>query len=401
MQRLFNALLVAVAAISISACAVEATPEAVEGGRLGGLNLALTGEQVANAGAIEVAITEAGQSAPLVVDSFTPNSSEVERNFRIPPGTYDIGVKVFDPAGALIAGGTAGGVTVSPGDNAVSVVLVPTAEDLSDVLIAFAQPPVKIGSIAADGNTDQDGTLSVTAIVASTADFDPDAPPSVSVFAAILLANGPDGAENDHLSFSLEKDATDETRFVGSVPADWIGRATMQVTVIADGQVVDTTTKDVIGIPSDTTLAIADVLAKNLSVLPDGTLAKISGLSTTDFKLDAAGISELNSAIAVLNKSIAAGTMVLDADMGNVINPLMFATLGYWQCVFKILKCEALSVGCIAAVPGALIGCAAACEASIGLACVLCVSAAGGGAVALCDSAITCWQEAKKQRCIP
>ncbi len=366
---------------------------------LGSVSLALTGESVANAGSIEVEITETGESDPTLVDEFAPNASEVARNFRIPPGVYDIGVKVFAPDGALVATGDAPGVTVSPGDNDLAVTLVPTEEDLSDLFVALQDPPVKFSSISADGLTDQDGFLGVTAIVQPTGD---DAlPEGLLITGQISLFDGPNDLESPHGSFVMAPTG-DGATFSGSLPADWVGRATMEITALVDGQVVDKTTKDVIGIPSDATREIAAAIGSNLTVADDGTLGTIEGLSTdSGFTLADAGLEQLNGAISVINDAVLAGDFIVDADLSNVTGALAFATLGYWQCVLKILKCEVLSAGCIASPGAAVVACAEVCAGTLGLGCVACISAASGGTIALCDAAVKCWQEAKKQRCIP
>ena len=73
----------------------------------------------------------------------------------------------------------------------------------------------------------------------------------------------------------------------------------------------------------------------------------------------------------------------------------------FWQCFFKVLKCELLTLGCIAAAPAAVLACEAVCAGTLGLGCATCIAYATGGAVALCDSALTCWKEAFEEACVP
>jgi hypothetical protein len=74
---------------------------------------------------------------------------------------------------------------------------------------------------------------------------------------------------------------------------------------------------------------------------------------------------------------------------------------GYWWCVAKILKCEVISAGCLASAPACMVACKTACVGSLGMGCVACVTACTGGAVALCDSAVDCWSDARNWSCIP
>ena len=390
-------------ALTIAACAAgpEAAPTSPSDD-FGSLSLALTGDEVAGAGSIEIDITEQGAESALFSDKFTPGASTVERNFRLPTGVYDIAVRVLNPDGDLIAAGDAPGITVAPGDNPTGITLVPVGEDLGDLLISFNQPPVKISVIAADGNTQQNGLMNITAVMAPTEDFEKNPPTSVFLAGRIVLINAPDGLVKDHTSFSLVADTENPNLFRGTVLADWLGRATMEVTLFADGQVVDTTTKNVIGLPSDETRELGDALAQNISVQSDGTIAPISSLSTpSGFQLNAAGIVLLNQAIDTVNGAVKDENFVVASDLSNVTAALLFATLGYWECVFKVLKCEILTLGCIAAAPAAAVACAAVCEGTLGLACVACITAGAGATVALCDDALACWQEARKQGCVP
>ncbi len=77
-----------------------------------------------------------------------------------------------------------------------------------------------------------------------------------------------------------------------------------------------------------------------------------------------------------------------------------WAQWGYWRCVWQILKCEAISLGCLAAAPATVIACASACTVT-GPACIICMTAGLGGTVALCDSAWDCWSTAWDHGCIP
>ncbi|MEM3647341.1 MAG: hypothetical protein QW334_04270 [Thermofilum sp.] len=65
----------------------------------------------------------------------------------------------------------------------------------------------------------------------------------------------------------------------------------------------------------------------------------------------------------------------------------------YLWCVWKTLTCEALTAGCLASFPAAYTTCASACIGTLSFGCITCVVAAGGGVVALCDSAWGCWDE--------
>lgn len=74
---------------------------------------------------------------------------------------------------------------------------------------------------------------------------------------------------------------------------------------------------------------------------------------------------------------------------------------GYWRCVGHVLKCEILALGCIAAVPASVVGCAAVCAKTALFGCVACIMFAAGSTVALCGEAWNCIVTGRARGCIP
>lgn len=144
-------------------------------------------------------------------------------------------------------------------------------------------------------------------------------------------------------------------------------------------------------------------LKENLVLQDDGTLRGIeaSGEMSKILSLEKAQIENMNLAINEINESVLFGYFVIEPDFSNVAAPILLAARGYWWCVAKVLKCELLTVGCIAAAPACAASCAAVCTGTAGLGCVACVAACTAGGIALCDSAYDCWVQASDAGCIP
>lgn len=80
------------------------------------------------------------------------------------------------------------------------------------------------------------------------------------------------------------------------------------------------------------------------------------------------------------------------------------AQWGYWACVGQVILCEVYTAACFVGAPVCYAGCVALCTgAGPGyLICmVACIIACTGGTLAICATALACWQTACAQGCVP
>lgn len=400
LRRTIHVALVALAAAALGACASgEQPPRLVgEAPEYGTVRLALSADHAELASRVELRF-EPADGGDAIVDDFglDGDPSLLSRNYRVPPGDYTIIATGTDERGDTVLEGARPDTVIEPGDNVIDLFLTPTAEDLSDVYIGIDSPSVGIGHVAADGDAREGGLVRIQVEAKLT---DGASAPARLGAEGRVLVEGPDG-EVPLLQVELVPDPDNPMRFAGEAPADWLGPARVEVRLLQDGAVADSTTKSINVHPSPETQemvrAVSEVLVQN----EDGTFQRVREPIVTEsgFVLQGEGLAQLNEALSRMNEAAFAGDYVLG--LGNVPAALVFASLGYWACVAKVLKCELLTAGCIASAPAAALACAEVCAGTAGLGCAACIVAAVGGVVDICDSAYDCWVEARRQGCVP
>lgn len=365
---------------------------------LASVHLALSGAELNNAAQMVVSFeNESGDE--VIADSFDLGSGPdvVSRNYRLPPGDYVVEAQALDAAGDVALEGSKA-TTVNPGDNEITVVLRAPGEDLGDLKVDFKVPEVKIDFVGATGDTLEGGVLDV--VVQLTPPDDPANPPALGV-SVWLVAPDATFTTSPLTQAQLNPNPSNPLRFEGQLDADFLGAAELQVEVIEDGEVADTTVKQIVGHPTPETEELVAALGNELTLNPDGTLQTITGLTTpSGISLTPDGVDSLNGSIDLINQSVLAGEFNVAADFGNVAPALIFASKSYAWCVLKIIQCELYTAGCIAAAPAAAAACGAVCAGTAGIGCVSCIIAATAGGVAICESAYNCWSQAKKERCL-
>lgn len=401
-RTLWRAALSLIVAVSGTACATGDAPttEASVPGQTASVSLALKGDTLGDAATMAVRFIDEATGDAVIDDAFAlgGGADTTSRNYRLSPGTYTVDAVAKDEASETTLLGGATGVIVAPGDNAIDLLLRNPSEDLGDLKIGFDLDGPQIQFVSATGDALEGSTFGVTAQIAAG---DPAALQGVTVQGHVV-ALGPGFEEQELLTFELSPVASKPGLFAGQAPADCLGPIDVHIDVASDGQLADTTTKTVVCHPSAETFEKAVALGKALVVLEDGTLAPVKALQTpSGFELSPQGIAALNEAIATINIAVLSGDMLIAADLSNVMQPLIFASAGYWWCVGKILLCEAYSAGCVLAAPAVVAGCGTVCAGTLGLGCISCVVAGGAGGIALCQSAYDCWVDAKKNGCVP
>jgi hypothetical protein len=332
-------------------------------------------------------------------DTFTVGAdpSLLSRNYRLAPGEYEITASGRDENGDVVIEGHQDRVNVQPGNNDIALVLRPTAEDLGDLYVELDSPDVSVGFVAADGDAREGGVFRLQVAV----NLNPEAemPEDLRVEATVFV-RGPDG-ELPLMDVPFNVDPSNALKFNAEGPADWLGAARVDIRVIQDGGLADRTEKQVNGHPSAETMEMVRAIEEALVSNEDGTLQPVREpiIAGEGLTLEGEGLIALNSAVERFNAQALEAGIVLDPAFVAVA--AYYASLGYWACVLKVLKCELLTAGCIAAAPAAVIACGEVCVGTLGLGCVACVVAAVGATIHICDSALDCWTEARREGCVP
>ncbi len=398
-ERTFRVAAVALAAVAFTACATgEEAPTVVgDAPAYGTVHLALSAEHGDLAERVELRFDPVGEGEP-IVDEFAlgADASLASRNYRLPPGDYDISAVGFGADGDRVLEGSAPRTNVQPGDNVVALLLSPTGEDLADVYVTLDSPSVAIGYVATDGDAREGGLVRIQ--VRATV-VDDEAPIDLLGVTGRVFVEGPDG-ERPLIDVEFAGDPDEPLRFDAQLPADWLGEARLEVHLLEDGAVADRTSKAINGHPSAETMEMVRAVSEVLVQDDDGTFRPIGEPIVTEsgFALEGEGLDALNAALTRMNDAAIEGDFALG--VGNVPAALVYASFGYWGCVAKVLQCEVLTAACIAAAPAAAAGCAAVCVETAGLGCVACIATATGGVVAVCGSAYDCWVEARRQGCL-
>ncbi len=396
---MFKSSLCACLALSLvlGACGQQDTGVRVleEEASYGTVKLQLSAEHAELAARLELTfLNEAGER---IEDAFETagDPSLLTRNYRIPPGDYAIEAAGIDADGNTVLEGNVPHTTVEPGNNTIELLLTPTAEDLGDVYVELDSPNVTVGFVAADGDAREGGFARVQVQVDVAEGVDPEIKIGGSV-----MAEGPAG-EFEVARLEFVPNPEDGHKFAAETEAIWLGPARLDIKVFEDGALADSTTKMINVHPSAETMELIRALESALAPNADGGFELLEQPIVTEngFALAGEGLVSLNEAIIHMNTEALEAGMTLGAN--QMVNAMIYAALGYWACVAKVLKCELLSLGCAAAVPAAVVACGEICVGTIGLGCVACVVAAIGGTVDICDSALDCWKEAKKEGCIP
>ena len=159
--------------------------------------------------------------------------------------------------------------------------------------------------------------------------------------------------------------------------------------------------------PSSAHSVPEETISKLMNILAIDESGKLKPVPLTSdvskyLELRISEIQRMNKAIIMINNiTTGSGRTIVEADKKILAKPLAMAAKGYWCCVLKILKCEAITAACIAGTPFCFAQCAKVCVGTLGLACVGCISACTGGAITVCEAALDCWQEARNEGCIP
>ncbi len=361
------AALIASSALVFTGCADDGYDESDGQGTV---SLALSGD-LGGAASFEIAFTPEDSDMPTLTDTYQSNGSGGDRNYRLQPGTYQIDVVVMDEVGDAILQGSAT-ADVAEGDNFIDVLLTDASEDLSDLKVSFTVPAYEIGTVSGDAAAPENGVANYTVHIAPTGQGG-----DLAVFATLSFTdmNEQEVAFQDVVFVGSDDGAT----WNAAVPVDFPGPATVTFELYEDGSLADTTSKTVVGQPSDATNGIlAQIEAQLASNVVDGQLSHLVGPIQHDAtEVTEQGIEYANMAIDTINDTYADAGMSISPELALALAPTVFyASFISWGCAWKLAKCVAAIAKCAA--------CIAACVQTAGLACLVCLASSCPSAYTKC-----------------
>ena len=377
-SRYFASPLLAIAAVALLSSAALVFAGCADDGYdtsdgQGTVSLAMTGD-LAGAASYEITFTAEGDDAPTLTDTYQDNGSGGARNYRLDPGTYAVSVVVMDDAGEVILQGSAT-VDVAAGDNFVEVLLTDPAEDLSDLKISFTVPAYEIGTVSGDASAPEGGVANYTLNVVPTGQGQEGG--DLAVFATLSFTDN----NEEEIAFQdvVFEGSADATTWTAAVPVDFPGPATVTFELYENGNLADSTSKTVVGQPSEATNGIlAQIEAQLVQGATDGQLKHLQGPIQHDaIEVTEAGIEYANMAIDTLNDTYADAGLSITPELALSLAPTVFyASFISWGCAWKLAKCVAAIAKCAA--------CIAACVETAGLACLVCLATSCPSAYTKC-----------------